>query len=112
LVIGQNIGTATSSAMAAIGASNTAKRLAVAYIAFKLIAAAVAIILFPAVTGVMLRASEAVDPVTLVAAYHTAYNAMGVIERIVPDRRSAFMRYLDPGGGACPGGPMFVDDFS
>ncbi len=35
LVIGQKIGTATSSAVAAIGASSTAKRLAVAYIAFK-----------------------------------------------------------------------------
>jgi phosphate:Na+ symporter len=57
LVIGQNIGTATSSAMAAIGASKTAKRLAVAYIAFKLIAAAIAIILFPATARLMLRAS-------------------------------------------------------
>src|ERR1700732_1422231 len=47
LVIGQNIGTATSSAVAAIGASSTAKRLAVAYIAFKLIAALVVIGLLP-----------------------------------------------------------------
>src|SRR5262249_49568333 len=39
LIIGQNIGTATSSAMAAIGASSTAKRLAIAYILFKVIAA-------------------------------------------------------------------------
>src|SRR5262249_37769271 len=31
LIIGQNIGTATSSALAAIGASSTAKRLALAY---------------------------------------------------------------------------------
>jgi phosphate:Na+ symporter len=31
LIIGQNVGTATSSALAAIGASSTAKRLAVAY---------------------------------------------------------------------------------
>src|ERR1700727_2945115 len=46
LVIGQNIGTATSSAMAAVGASSTAKRLAVAYIAFKLEAAVVALLLF------------------------------------------------------------------
>ena len=46
LVIGQNIGTATSSAMAAVGASSTAKRLAVAYIAFKLIAAVLALLLF------------------------------------------------------------------
>lgn len=117
LVIGQNIGTATSSAMAAVGASNTAKRLAVAYIAFKLIAAVVAIVLFPVVARLLLRAAEAVDPVTLVAAYHTAYNVVGVaillpligpftrlIERIVPDRRSAFTRYLDP--AALAGSPI------
>ncbi len=78
LVIGQNIGTSTSSAMAAIGASSTAKRLAVAYVAFKIIAAVVALILFPVVVRLMLRASESVDPVTLVAVYHTAYNVMGV----------------------------------
>ncbi|MBI2740726.1 MAG: Na/Pi cotransporter family protein [Rhodospirillales bacterium] len=109
LVIGQNIGTSTSSAMAAIGASNTAKRLAVAYIAFKLIAAAVALVLFPATARLMLRAAATVDPVTLVAAYHTAYNVVGVaillpligpftrlIERIVPERGPTFTRYLDP----------------
>jgi len=109
LVIGQNIGTSTSSAMAAIGASNTAKRLAVAYIAFKLIAAAIALVLFPVVARLMLRASGTIDEVTLVAAYHTAYNVVGVaillpmigpfsrvIERVVPDRGSAFTRYLDP----------------
>lgn len=109
LVIGQNIGTSTSSAMAAVGASNTAKRLAVAYIAFKLIAAVVFLVLFPVIIRLMIRASDSVDPVTLVAAFHTAYNVVGVaillpligpftrtIERIVPDRGSSFTRYLDP----------------
>jgi phosphate:Na+ symporter len=109
LVIGQNIGTSTSSAMAAIGASNTAKRLAVAYIAFKVIAAAIALASFPVVIRLMARAADTVDPVTLVALYHTAYNVVGVaillplispftraVERIVPDRGSAFTRYLDP----------------
>jgi phosphate:Na+ symporter len=109
LVIGQNIGTSTSSAMAAIGASSTAKRLAVAYIAFKVIAAVVALVLFPVVVRLMLHATQSVDPVTLVAAYHTAYNVMGVaillpligpftrvIERIVPERVSVFARSLDP----------------
>jgi phosphate:Na+ symporter len=109
LVIGQNIGTSTSSAMAAIGASSTAKRLAVAYIAFKLIAAAVALVVFPVVVRLMVRAAESVDPVTLVAAYHTAYNVVGVVillplmgpftrlvERIVPERGSVYTRYLDP----------------
>jgi phosphate:Na+ symporter len=108
LVIGQNIGTSTSSAIAAVGASSTAKRLAVAYIAFKLIAAAVALVLFPVVARLMLRAVDSVDPVTLVAAYHTAYNVMGValllpligpftrlIERIVPERGSPLTRGLD-----------------
>jgi phosphate:Na+ symporter len=117
LVIGQNIGTSTSSAMAAIGASNTAKRLAVAYIAFKLIAAVVALVLFPVVLRLMVRAAETVDPVTLVAAYHTAYNVVGVaillpligpftrvIERIVPDRGSPLTRYLDP--AALAGAPI------
>ena len=115
LVIGQNIGTATSSAMAAIGASNTAKRLAVAYIAFKLIAAAVALVLFPATARGLRVAAGSVDAMTLVAAYHTAYNAVGVaillpligpftraIERLVPDRGSPFTRYLDPAALASP----------
>ncbi|HEY6374473.1 MAG TPA: Na/Pi symporter, partial [Edaphobacter sp.] len=115
LVIGQNIGTATSSAMAAVGASSTAKRLAAAYIAFKLIAAAVALVLFPMVVRLMLRASGSIDPVTLLAAYHTGYNVMGVaillplmgpftrmVERIVPERGSVFTRGLDPASLASP----------
>jgi phosphate:Na+ symporter len=109
LVIGQNIGTATSSAVAAIGASSTAKRLAVAYIAFKLVAAIIAIVLFPFVTPMIVRASQTIDPTGLLAAYHTAYNVIGVavllplmgpftrpIERLVPERGSPFTKTLDP----------------
>ena len=109
LVIGQNIGTATSSAVAAIGASSTAKRLAVAYIAFKLVAALIAIVLFPFVTPLIVRASQEIDATALLAAYHTAYNVVGVavllplmgpftrlIERFVPERGSPFTKYLDP----------------
>jgi phosphate:Na+ symporter len=109
LVIGQNIGTATSSAMAAVGASSTAKRLAVAYIAFKLIAAVVALLLFLPIIRVMIRAAASVDAVTLLAIYHTGYNVVGVaillplivpftrmIERIVPERGNPLTRSLDP----------------
>jgi len=115
LVIGQNIGTATSSAVAAIGASSTAKRLAVAYIAFKLIAALIAIVLFPFVTPLIVQASQDIESVTLVAAYHTAYNVVGVavllplmgpftrmIERLLPERGSPFTKYLDPASLAAP----------
>src|SRR5262252_3824359 len=109
LIIGQNIGTATSSALAAIGASTTAKRLAIAYVLFKLIAAIIALVLFPIVTPLLLRASNTVDGVTLLAAYHTAYNVVGVVvllplidwftrlvERILPERGSPLTRCLDP----------------
>src|SRR5262245_4891785 len=116
LIIGQNIGTATSSAMAAIGASNTAKRLALAYILFKLIAALIALVLFPVVVPLLVvRASNTIDGVTLLAAYHTAYNVVGVVvvlplidkftrfvERILPERGSPLTRCLDPSVLATP----------
>ena len=115
LIIGQNIGTATSSAMAAIGASTTAKRLAVAYILFKLIAAVIALVLFPIVTPLLVRASHTIDGVTLLAGYHTAYNIIGVavllpivngftrfVERMLPDRNLALTRCLDPSALTVP----------
>lgn len=115
LIIGQNIGTATSSALAAIGASTTAKRLAIAYVLFKLIAAAIALAFFPITTYLLARASNTVDGVTLLAGYHTAYNVVGVmvllplidwftglVARILPERGSPLTRYLDPSALATP----------
>jgi phosphate:Na+ symporter len=115
LIIGQNIGTATSSAMAAIGASSTAKRLALAYILFKLIAALIALVLFPFTIPALVRASSTIDGVTLLAGYHTAYNVVGVamllplidrftkfVERILPERGSLLTRCLDPAALVTP----------
>src|SRR5271165_4552265 len=115
LIIGQNIGTTTSSAMAAIGASTTAKRLAVAYILFKVIAAVIALVLFPITIPLIVHAESAVDGVTLLAAYHTAYNVVGVavlmpaivwftrfVERLLPDRTSPLTRSLDPANARDP----------
>jgi|SoiMethySBSTD1v2_1073268.scaffolds.fasta_scaffold05084_4 phosphate:Na+ symporter len=115
LIIGQNIGTATSSALAAIGASTTAKRLAIAYVMFKLVAAVIALVLFPVVTPLLIRASSTIDGVTLLAGYHTAYNVVGVVvllplidwftrlvERILPERASPLTRCLDPLALASP----------
>src|SRR5499433_2490059 len=115
LIIGQNIGTATSSGLAAIGASTTAKRLAVAYILFKLIAAVIALVLFPVTIPLLVRASKTIDGVTLLAGYHTAYNVVGVVvllplidkftrfvERILPERASPLTRCLDPAALVTP----------
>jgi phosphate:Na+ symporter len=95
--------------MAAIGASSTAKRLALAYILFKLIAALIALVLFPVTIPLLVRASNTIDGVTLLAGYHTAYNVVGVlvllpvingftrlVERILPERGSPLTRCLDP----------------
>jgi phosphate:Na+ symporter len=115
LIIGQNIGTATSSALAAIGASTTAKRLAVAYVFFKLIAAIIALAVFPIVTPLLIRASNTIDGVTLLAGYHTAYNVVGVavllplidrftrfVENLLPERAPPLTQCLDPSALATP----------
>ena len=109
LIIGQNIGTATSSALAAIGASTTAKRLALAYILFKIIAAIIAIITFPFAAALMRDLASSLDGTTLLAAYHTAYNVIGVavllpatqwftrtVEWLLPSKETALQRALDP----------------
>ncbi|HVZ10608.1 Na/Pi cotransporter family protein [Rhodopila sp.] len=109
LIIGQNIGTATSSALAAIGASTTAKRLAVAYVLFKIVAAVIAIVLFPLTVRFLAGATGIADGATLLAAYHTAYNVVGVavlmpaidrftrlVERLLPETRTPLLRGLDP----------------
>jgi len=115
LIIGQNIGTATSSAMAAIGTSTTAKRLALAYVLFKLIAALIALVFFRPSIALINQASGSIDGVTLLAAYHTAYNVLGVmvvlpminrftrfVERLLPDKRSQLTRSLDGAALANP----------
>ena len=109
LIIGQNIGTASSSALAAIGASTTAKRLALAYVLFKVIAAVIAVIAFPFTAALMKRLAASIDGTTLLAAYHTAYNVVGVavllpatqwfariVERLLPAKETTLERALDP----------------
>ena len=84
LIIGQNIGTATSSAMAAIGASSTAKRLALAYVLFKLIAALIALMLFPITTPLLIRASNNVDAVRHLdtLTHHAWRSAAHLLDRV------------------------------
>ncbi len=115
LIIGQNIGTATSSALAAIGASTTAKRLALAYVLFKVIAALIAIVTFPLTAAFMKSLTASIDGMTLLAAYHTAYNVVGVavllpatqwftrvVERLLPSRQTPLQLALDPSALANP----------
>jgi phosphate:Na+ symporter len=109
LIIGQNVGSSTSSALAAIGASLTAKRVALAHIFVNLTGALIMLVLFPVMMPLLIRASHTVEGVTLLAVYHTIFNVSGVaallpfihrfkrfIERILPERGPRLTRCLDP----------------
>src|SRR5262249_57138083 len=74
-----------------------------------------AVALFPVTIPPLVRASKTIDGVTLLAAYHTAYNVVGVaillplidrftrfVERILPERGSPLTRCLDPAALVTP----------
>src|SRR5208283_3515907 len=73
------------------------------------IAALIALAAFPFTAALMARWSASLDGTTLLAAYHTAYNVVGVavllpatqrftrfVERLLPSQESSFERALDP----------------
>ncbi|MBL8745893.1 MAG: Na/Pi cotransporter family protein [Phycisphaerae bacterium] len=108
LVIGQNIGSAVSSAIAAVGANTPAKRTAVAHVLFNSITAVVALVAFPIYSPLVLHGAGRLDPTILLAAFHTTYNAVGIalllplirpfarlVERVVPQRGPVLTRFLD-----------------
>ena len=82
---------------------------------FKVIAALIALVAFPFTAALMGRLAGSVDGTTLLAAYHTAYNVVGVavllpaagwftrfVERLLPSKDSAIERILDPAALANP----------
>jgi len=108
LVVGQNVGTTVTAALAGLGASVPARRTAAAHVLFNLAAAITALAILP----LLLRAALAVaggEEEMALAAFHTGFNLLGVllvlpwlqsfaaiVERLVPERRPALSRYLDP----------------
>ncbi|WAS90031.1 hypothetical protein O0S08_27875 [Nannocystis poenicansa] len=80
-----------------------------------MIAALLAIAAFPFTAPLMRALTASVDGMTLLAAYHTAYNVVGVavllpatqwftrvVERLLPSRQTALQRALDPSALASP----------
>lgn len=116
LVIGQNVGTAISSSLAAIGARTAAKRTALAHVLFNVVTAAVALACFPFVAPWLVRSAKAFDAPMLIAGFHTAYNLLGValllpvvggfarlVERMLPRREPELTRFLDRASLGVPG---------
>jgi phosphate:Na+ symporter len=108
LVVGQNVGTAFSSGLAAIGATTAAQRTALAHVLFNAITGAMVLCAFPLVIPGIDRLAQVVDPTILLAAFHTAFNVLGVavllpmvgpfsrmIERLLPQRGPVLTQHLD-----------------
>ncbi len=81
-VIGANIGTTSTAALAVIKATPSAKRLALGHIAFNLITGAVALALLPVMLWLVGALSNRIGaegrPAVVLALFHTVFNLLGV----------------------------------
>ena len=83
MVIGANVGTTSTAALAVIGATPNAKRVAAAHIVFNLVTAIVALVIMPVMlwlvnsTGKVLGLEDV--PAVSLALFHTAFNILGVM---------------------------------
>ncbi len=115
LVVGQNVGTTVTAALATIGASVPARRTAMAHILFNLITAAIALLVFPVLMPLTLGVAGEGDPATAIALFHTTFNLLGVallfpvlpafsrlVERMVKEDTPSLTRHLDRTVGAIP----------
>jgi phosphate:Na+ symporter len=113
LVIGQNIGTTVTAALAAVGASVPARRTALVHAVFNFGAALIAFAILPLFVDVVERLmsddGSGADHALTIAAFHTAFNLLGALvfipliprlaawaARVLPERHSSLTRHLDP----------------
>ena len=79
LVIGANLGTTSTAMLAVIGATPNAKRIAAAHVIFNLTTGVVGFLLLIAFSSEVNRLSNGpLTTVTLLALFHTLFNALGV----------------------------------
>jgi len=82
MVIGANIGSTSTAALAAIGATPNAKRVAAAHVIFNLVTGTVALILLPFLLHALLVFPELLhlptNATVLLAMFHTSVNILGV----------------------------------
>jgi len=118
LVIGQNVGTTVTAVIASIGASVNAKRTALAHVLFNCVTGVPAFALLPSFVDAAraVAARMGGDPgATSLAAFHTAFNLLGVaiflpftgrfaalITRMVRERGPALTRNLDASTTSIP----------
>jgi len=97
MVVGTNVGTTSTAALAVIGATSNAKRVAAAHIIFNLVTGIIALSSLPLLFWVILQAEQSmgldVVPVVTLAMFHTVFNILGVLIIFPFNRRLA--HFLD-----------------
>lgn len=82
-VIGANLGTTSTAALAVLKATASAKRLAIGHILFNAITGLIALAILPAMLWFIARLADWLDlepgPVVFLAMFHTLFNLLGVV---------------------------------
>jgi phosphate:Na+ symporter len=96
MVIGANVGTTSTAAIAVIGATPNAKRVAASHVIFNMATGMVALVILPLLflvvntTGKLLGLED--NPAVTLALFHTTFNVLGVLLMMpVAERLTRFM---------------------
>ena len=83
MVIGSNLGTTSTAALAAIGATANAKRVAASHVIFNMVTGTVALLTLPLLLWLVAQISGLFESstyiATLLAIFHTVFNVLGVL---------------------------------
>lgn len=83
VVIGANVGTTVTAALAAVGATSNARRAAAAHVLFNLLTGLVALLLLPWLVSALATLRQWLgltdDPAAQLALFHTIFNVLGVL---------------------------------
>jgi phosphate:Na+ symporter len=83
MVIGANVGSTSTAALAVLGATSNAKRVAASHVIFNLITGLVALLILPLLLRFLASLQHIVGqnagPVTILAMFHTTFNILGVM---------------------------------
>lgn len=120
MVIGQNIGTTVTAALASVGGSVPARRTALAHILFNVITGGVALAVFPLLLDAAVWVAGEGDPAMAIAFFHTGFNVLGVailfpllgrfarlVEWCIRETGPILTRHLDPSVARFP--PVAVE---
>ncbi len=114
MVIGANLGTTSTAALAVIGATSNAKRVATAHILFNAGTGLVALLILPVLFWIVQQSGEllglADNPAITLALFHTVFNVLGVILMFpLNSRLAAFLEKRFVTQEEIEGQPRYLD---